>query len=456
MIKKQEKFLDNMLLNAGGMMLKDDVIKLFVLVNTVYIVLHSEKIFDLGEITWENIAKCEKYDGFTDYLNCLEERNPEIKDVIAPYKIQITDEQYNKFMGMYEEYLDMADGEVDMSDIFSYTWNRVNGMHMGEYYTPKCVSKIIAGILNLGKECSVYDPCAGIGNLLIEVVNASAREKKHMKLYGQEIEPEAWRLSRLNMVLNGLSADMGQNSADAFTEDVHARLKADIIVAHPPFVKGTWNMEQCEVKEWKYGNPPENRAHFAWMEYMLQHLKEDGRMACIMTNSTLSSRSTAEREIRKNMIEADIVEGVILLPQYLFRNTALSAVIWIFNRNKKRKNRCIFLDTRQLITLQEKHKGIIKEDDVDAVVCAYRNLLRGKTVSAEHNPVRWAVKQNAEIAKNDYDLSPGIYISQDFYRSEEKEEFDMGNSEKELKDLFQKSHELEERVIEQLRRIKHV
>ena len=219
------------------------------------------------------------------------------------------------------------------------------GKQGGQYYTPKSIVTLIVEMLQpyTGR---VYDPAMGAGGFFVsndKFIEAHAAEKhydaneqkKHISVYGQESNPTTWKLAAMNMAIRGIDFNFGKKNADSFLDDQHPDLRADYVMANPPFnIKDWWHARLENDVRWKYGTPPKSNANFAWIQHMLHHLNDQGSMALLLANGSMSSNTNNEGEIRKALIEADLVECMVALPGQLFTNTQIPACIWFLTKNK--------------------------------------------------------------------------------------------------------------------------
>ena len=220
------------------------------------------------------------------------------------------------------------------------------GKQGGQYYTPKSIVTLIVEMLQPYKG-RVYDPAMGSGGFFVssekfieqhaqEKHYKASEQKKHISIYGQESNPTTWKLAAMNMAIRGIDFNFGKKNADSFLDDQHPDLRADFVMANPPFnIKDWWHASLESDVRWKYGTPPQGNANFAWMQHMLHHLSPTGSMALLLANGSMSSNTNNEGEIRKNLIEADLVECIVALPGQLFTNTQIPACIWFLTKDKK-------------------------------------------------------------------------------------------------------------------------
>lgn len=253
----------------------------------------------------------------------------------------------------------------------------------------------------------------------------------------------------MNLAIRGLEADLGKYNADTFLEDCHPTLRADFVMANPPFNLSNWGQERLkEDLRWKYGLPPPGNANFAWMQHMIQHLAPRGRMGLVLANGSLSSQTGGEGDIRKNIVEADLVEGIVAMPPQLFYTTQIPVSLWFINKDKKQSGKTLFIDARNMGTMVNRRLREMTDEDIARIADAFTAFAAGKLEDVKGF---CAVVDTAGIAKHDYILTPGRYVG-----IEEEEDggepFDekMARLTDELADLFAERHELEKEIRQRL------
>ena len=227
----------------------------------------------------------------------------------------------------------------------------LEGKNGGEFYTPSCIVRTLVEILE-PYEGRVYDPCCGSGGMFVQSAKFIERHKGNLRkisIYGQEANPDTWKMAHMNLAIRGLDANLGKIFADTFYDDQHPTLKADYILANPPFNLSDWGQSALqEDVRWQYGLPPAGNANFAWMQHMIHHLAPNGKIGLVLANGALSSQSGGEGQIRQAIIEADLVEGIVALPSQLFYSTGIPVSLWFISRNKAQKGKTVFIDARNL------------------------------------------------------------------------------------------------------------
>lgn len=328
------------------------------------------------------------------------------------------------------------------------------GKLAGEFYTPSCVVRTLVEILQ-PYHGRVYDPCCGSGGMFVQsakFIENHSGNINDISVYGQDSNPTTWKLAQMNLAIRGIDADLGQYNADTFFNDCHPTLRADFIMANPPFNLSDWGADKLQDDvRWKYGIPPASNANFAWLQHMIYHLAPNGRIGMVLANGSLSSQSGGEGEIRKNIINADLVDCIIAMPAQLFYTTQIPVSLWFLSRNKKQKNKTLFIDARKMGTmvtrkLRELSNGEKdeKDNDIKKLADTYKKYVDG---TLEDVKGFCAVKDTKDIAEQDYILTPGRYVGIE-EQADDGEPFEekMARLTSELSDLFDKSHELEAEI----------
>ena len=285
------------------------------------------------------------------------------------------------------------------------------GKLAGEFYTPSCVVRTLVEVLQPFRG-RVYDPCCGSGGMFVQSA-AFVREhggnvRDDITVFGQESNPSTWKLATMNLAIRGIEADLG-SYADTFFDDQHKREKFDFILANPPFNLKDWGGDKLEDDvRWQYGIPPVNNANFAWLQHMIWHLNSKGRMAMVLANGSLSSQTGNEGNIRRAIIEADLVDGIVALPGKLFYTTQIPVSLWFLDKDKKQPGKTLFIDARELGTMVSRKLCELKLDtDIKRIADAFRAFHDG---SLEDEKGFCAAASIDDIAKQDFILTPGRYV----------------------------------------------
>lgn len=354
--------------------------------------------------------------------------------------------------------MDMSDTEGNR-DILGRTYEyciakfaEKEGKGGGEFYTPSSIVNTLVAILKPYANCRVYDPCCGSGGMFVQsekFIEAHSGRRGQMSIYGQEANPDTWKMAIMNLTIRGMEADLGAYHADTFSKDQHSTLKADFIMANPPFNYSPWGHDNLlDDVRWKYGVPPASNANFAWIQHMIHHLAPGGKIGLVLANGALSSQSGGEGEIRKRIIEDDLVEGIVALPPQLFYSVTIPATLWFITKGKKRPGKTLFIDARQIGSMVDRTHRDFSDEDVAKIADTFAAFQEG---TLEDVKGFCAVVETADIAKQDYILTPGRYVGIE-EKEDDGEPFEekMGRLTSELSEMFAKSHELEEEIRKKL------
>ena len=321
------------------------------------------------------------------------------------------------------------------------------GKLAGEFYTPSCVVRTLVEVLQ-PFHGRVYDPCCGSGGMFVQsakFVESHSGNINDISVYGQDSNPTTWKMAQMNLAIRGIDADLGQYNADTFFNDCHPTLRADYIMANPPFNLSDWGADKLQDDvRWKYGIPPAGNANFAWMQHMIYHLAPNGRIGMVLANGSLSSQSGGEGEIRKSIVNADLVDCIVAMPSQLFYTTQIPVSLWFLSKNKTQKGKTLFIDARKMGTMVTRKLREFTDDDIKKIADTYKAFADG---TLEDVKGFCAVVGTDEIAKQDYILTPGRYVGIEEQEADD-EPFDakMTRLTGELSAMFAKSHELEEDI----------
>ena len=338
------------------------------------------------------------------------------------------------------------------------------GKKGGEFYTPRCVVRLLVEMIEPYKG-RVYDPCCGSSGMFIqseEFIRAHGGRIGDISIYGQESNPTTWKLAKMNMALRGIEANLGPHHADTFHNDLHKDLKADFILANPPFNMSDWGGERLKGDlRWKYGLPPKGNANFAWVEHMIHHLAPRGIAAFVLANGSMSSNQSGEGEIRKNIIEADLVDCMIALPGQLFYGTPIPACLWFLSRDKSdgrfrdRRGKTLFIDARKLGHLVDRTHRDLADEDISRIAKTY-HAWRGEKGAGKYEDMPGFCKSATleEIKGHDFVLTPGRFVGAE-EAPDDGEPFDekMKRLTAQLKDQFAESSKLEQAIRDNLKKV---
>lgn len=328
------------------------------------------------------------------------------------------------------------------------------GKNAGEFYTPACVVKTLVEVIQ-PLHGRVYDPCCGSGGMFVQSAEFIKRHQGNINdisVYGQESNPTTWKMATMNLAIRGISADLGKFNADTFFDDCHKNERFDYILANPPFNMKDWGGDRLkDDPRWDYGIPPEGNANFAWLQHMIHHLSREGRLGMVLANGSLSSQTSGEGVIRKNIVDDDLVEGIIAMPGQLFYSTQIPVSLWIINKSKKQSGKTLFVDAREMGTMVTRKLREFTDEDIAKVAGAF-DAFREGTLEPEKGFSAEATIE--DIAKQDYILTPGRYVGiADVEEDDEPFEDKMKRLTGELSELFEESDRLQEQIKKNLEAI---
>lgn len=329
------------------------------------------------------------------------------------------------------------------------------GKDAGAFYTPRSVVKTLVEMLE-PYQGRVYDPAAGSGGMFVqsaEFVKAHGGKRTDISVYGQEFTDTTWKLAKMNLALRGIEADMGPRSADSFTDDLHPDLRADFVIANPPFnVSDWWDAKLADDPRWKYGTPPQGNANFAWVQHFIHHLSPRGTAGFVLANGSLSSKTGGEGEIRRKLVEADLVDCIVAMPDKLFFNTGIPVSPWFVskarhgNGHRERRGEVLFIDARKLGTMESRHLRVLTDDDIAKIAGTYHSW-RNHDGGYEDLPGFAKAASLDEIAKHDFVLTPGRYVgAAEAEADDEPIDEKIERLTKELFAEFERGRELEDEV----------
>lgn len=309
-------------------------------------------------------------------------------------------------------------------EYFLSQFANAEGKKGGEFYTPRCVVKLLMEMLEpYGGR--VYDPCCGSSGMFVQSIefataHAGGNPKEKSKLpkgvepnisiWGQESNYTTWRLAKMNLAIRGIEGLIAHG--DTFHDDRHPDRKFDFILANPPFNVSDWGGERLrEDKRWKYGIPPEGNANFAWIQHMVHHLAPGGAAGFVLANGSMSSGQTNEAEIRKNLVEASLVDCMVALPGQLFYSTQIPACLWFLARRRTRRNEILFIDARKLGRMVSRTHRELTGDDISYIANTYHSWRKGAEADGyEDIPGFCKNATLEEVQKHGYVLTPGRYV----------------------------------------------
>ncbi|WP_336783339.1 class I SAM-dependent DNA methyltransferase [Paenibacillus illinoisensis] len=397
-----------------------------------------------------------------DAMILIEKENPVLKGVLDKRyaRPELDKRRLGELIDLISTIKLHSSGEKDLlGRVYEYFLGKfasAEGKGGGEFYTPTSIVKTLVELIEPYKG-RIYDPACGSGGMFIQSEKFATEHQgklNDLSIYGQELNSTTWKLCRMNLAIRGLDGNLGEQHADTFHDDLHRALKADYILANPPFNISDWGGSSLtDDVRWKYGTPPEGNANYAWLQHMVYHLAPNGVAGIVLANGSLSSNMSNEGEIRKNLIISDLVDCIVSLPGSLFYSTSIPVCLWILNRNKKqhgkfrlRENEVLFIDGRNLGTMVDRRHRELSDEDIYKITDAYHNWRNENGKYEDVQGFCKAVKLE-EIREHEYVLTPGRYVG-----IEEIEDDGMPFEEKmekltsELSELFAESRRLEDEI----------
>ena len=358
----------------------------------------------------------------------IEHENPRLKGVLPKnYARQGLDKRrlgelvdLISAIGLGEEENRSKDILGRVYEYFLAQFASAEGKRGGQFYTPRCVVQALVEMLAPYKG-RVYDPCCGSGGMFVQseaFVEAHGGGRDDISIFGQESNPTTWQLALMNLAIRGIDANLGKEHADSFHRDLHPDLKVDYILANPPFNSSDWGGDRLrEDRRWAYGAPPTGNANFAWVQHFIHHLAPNGIAGFVLANGSMSTNTASEGEIRKNIIEADLVDCMVAMPGQLFYSTQIPVCLWFLARNKEdsrfrtRTGETLFIDARKLGEMIDRVHRELSKEDINRVASAY-HAWRGDEGAGKYLDIPGFCKSATldEIRQHGDVLTPGRYV----------------------------------------------
>ena len=363
----------------------------------------------------------------------IERDNPALKDVLPKdYARPILDKQRLGQLIDLVSNITVGDAEARSKDVLGRVYEyflsqfaSAEGKRGGEFYTPRSVVKILVEMLE-PYQGRVYDPCCGSSGMFVQSVEFidahtsgngnGGSALSDISIYGQESNYTTWRLAKMNLAIRGIEGQIAHG--DSFHNDRHPDLKADFILANPPFNISDWGGERLQDDQrWQYGAPPKGNANFAWVQHIVHHLAPSGAAGFVLANGSMSSNQSGEGDIRKSLIEADLVDCMVALPGQLFYSTQIPACLWFLSRNRRngkyrdRQGEILFIDARKLGFMVDRTHRDFAQEDIARIARAY-HAWRGEEGAGDYEDVPGFCKSASleEVRKHGYVLTPGRYV----------------------------------------------
>jgi len=357
-----------------------------------------------------------------DALAIIEQENPRLKGILDKRyaRAPLPDGKLGELVdlvstiGFGEDQSIARDILGQVYEYFLGQFASAEGKKGGQFYTPQSIVNTLVAVLD-PHQGKVYDPCCGSGGMFVQsekFIEAHGGKLGDVSIYGQESNPTTWRLAAMNLAIRGIDFNLGREPADTFIKNQHPDLRADFILANPPFnISDWWHGSLEGDPRWVYGTPPAGNANYAWLQHMLYHLKPGGRAGIVLANGSMSSSQNSEGDIRRAMVEADVVEVMIALPGQLFFNTQIPACLWFLAKGKTtRQGEVLFIDARKLGSMISRVQAELADDAI-ARIAATVQAWRGVAEAAyEDIPGYCRSVKLAEIAEHGFVLTPGRYV----------------------------------------------
>jgi len=359
-------------------------------------------------------------------MDLIEENNKSLKGVLTKdySRPAINKERLGELIDLIGT-IGLGDEESRSKDILGRVYEyflgqfaSAEGKKGGQFYTPRCIVQLLVEMIQPYKG-RVFDPCCGSGGMFVQsekFVQAHEGRLSDISIYGQESNRTTWRLCNMNMAIRGVEANIAWNQEGSFHNDAHKDLKADFILANPPFNDSDWGGDRLrDDPRWKYGIPPKGNANFAWVQHFIHHLGPNGIAGFVLANGSMSSNQSGEGEIRKAIVEADLVDCMVALPGQLFYSTMIPACLWFVTRNKgnggtrDRKSKMLFIDARKMGELKDRVHRELVAGDIEKIVRTYQSWKEG-TEEYKDIPGFCNAVTIEEVRKHGHILTPGRYV----------------------------------------------
>lgn len=410
-----------------------------------------------------------------DAMLAIEKDNPSLKNVLPKdYARPALDKQRLGELIDLVGTIGLGDKENKSKDILGRVYEyflsqfaSAEGKKGGQFYTPRCIVQLLVEMLAPYKG-RVFDPCCGSGGMFVQsekFVEAHGGKLGDIAIYGQESNPTTRRLARMNLAIRGIDGDLGREHADSFRSDQHKDLKADFVIANPPFNDSDWWTEKmADDVRWNYGTPPKGNANFAWVQHFLHHLSPSGKAGFVLANGSMSSNTSGEGDIRKAIVEADLVDCMVALPGQLFYSTQIPVCLWFLSRKKvkERKKQTLFIDARKMGQMIDRAHKELTGEDIKKISATYHNW-RGEEIPGEelqeYEDIPGFCKSATEneIKEHGYVLTPGRYVgAEELEEDDEPFEEKMNRLTKQLGEKFEESRKLSSEIESNMERLGYV
>lgn len=423
---------------------------------------------------WSVLSESSKFPSIGEVIdnamNSIEKFNPSLRNILPKnYARNTLDKQRLGELVELIGTIGLGDSLSKSKDVLGRVYEyflsqfaSAEGKKGGQFYTPPSIVKLLVHMLEPyhGK---ILDPCCGSGGMFVQSENflkIQNLDKNNISIFGQESNPTTWKLCKMNMAIRDIQSDIGFRHADSFKEDLHKELEADFVLSNPPFNDSDWGGEQFRHDpRWKFGIPPIGNANFAWVQHFIHHLSKNGVAGFVLANGSLSSDTSTEGDIRKEIIKHNLVDCIIALPGQLFYSTPIPACIWIISKNRipeshSRNNEILFLDARKMGILTDRVHRELTPNEVKQISEKYHVWKNIANDSYSDVPGFCKSASFEEVKLNDFVLTPGRYVDLDIV-DEDQESFDkrMQSYSLDLKEKFKLSDKYDDKIRKNLKRI---
>jgi len=393
-----------------------------------------------------------------DAMDAIEKDNPTLKGVLPKdYARPALDKQrLGELIDLIGSItLNKGKGKDVLGFVFEYFLGQfadAEGKKGGQFYTPQSIVKTLVDMLAPEPEKRVYDGCCGSGGMFVQserFIEMHEHRKGKISIFGQESNPTTYKLAKMNLAIRGIDAKI--ELGDTLMNDKFPELKVDYVIANPPFNVSDYNINKAETHKWKYGIPPSGNANYAWLQHFISKLAPYGTAGIVLANGSMSSEIATEGQIRKELIENDLVDCMVSLPSQLFYNTQIPACLWFLARNKEgnskfrnRNNEILFIDARELGTMISRKQKELSDKDIAKISDTYHNWRSKTDFKSKYKDIAGFCKSAniQNVRKNNYILTPGRYI--DF--QEAKDDFNFAERFIALKAEFERQLKEEVRL----------
>lgn len=430
------------------------------------------------EARWEELKKNARQPNIgklvDEAMDAIEKENPSLKGVLPKdYARPSLDKQrLGELIDLFTNRLIIGTADARSKDVLGRVYEyflsqfaSAEGKQGGQFYTPRCIVHLLVEML-APYHGRVYDPCCGSGGMFVQsekFIEAHGGRIGDISVYGQESNPTTWKLAKMNLAIRGIDGNLGPRNADTFHNDLHPDLKADYILANPPFNDSDWGGDRLrDDVRWRFSMPPTGNANFAWVQHFIHHLSPRGMAGFVLANGSMSSNQAGEGEIRKAILEADLVDCMVALPGQLFYSTQIPACLWFLSKDKQnnrfrdRRGQVLFIDARKMGTMIDRVHRELTDEDVQKIASTYHAWRGDAPVTDDYRDVPGFCRSAdlEEIVKHGYILTPGRYVgAEEVDDDDELFEEKMERLTEQLKEQIEKSRELDQVILENLKEL---